>query len=111
MAIGNDQSSVYDISDNGRSVLIWGTNTGYRVWHPRSGRLVRFDQTRGGGFAGDQHLYANALSADGHVVMFNSDVDNLVRGDTNGTWDVFVRNLITHRPSRISVGNANRRQA
>jgi hypothetical protein len=34
-----------------------------------------------------------ALSADGRFVAFDSDASNLVPGDTNGTFDVFVRSL------------------
>ncbi len=32
-----------------------------------------------------------SMSADGRVVAFHSDATTLVGGDTNGTWDVFVR--------------------
>ena len=34
-----------------------------------------------------------SLSADGRTVAFDSDADRLVAGDTNGTSDVFVRDL------------------
>ena len=32
-----------------------------------------------------------SISADGRYVAFDSESSNLVTGDTNGTWDVFVR--------------------
>jgi hypothetical protein len=32
-----------------------------------------------------------SISADGRYVAFVSFASNLVAGDTNGTWDVFVR--------------------
>lgn len=47
----------------------------------------------------------SALSGDGDVVAFSSDSADLVAGDTNSTWDVFVH----HRPSgvteRVSVAS------
>jgi hypothetical protein len=33
------------------------------------------------------------ISADGRYVAFESEASNLVRGDTNGAFDVFVRAL------------------
>jgi Tol biopolymer transport system component len=43
------------------------------------------------------------LSADGRFVSFWSSATNLVPADTNGAWDVFVRDLRRHRTSRVSV--------
>src|SRR3954451_5907577 len=51
-----------------------------------------------------------ALSADGGVAVLASHAPNLVRGDTNRTWDVFVRDLKTHKTQRVSV-NSDGRQA
>ncbi|HYF16231.1 MAG TPA: DUF4347 domain-containing protein [Ramlibacter sp.] len=44
-----------------------------------------------------------ALSADGRFVAFQSSASNLVAGDTNGTLDVFVRDLQTGVVSRVST--------
>jgi hypothetical protein len=49
-----------------------------------------------------------AISADGHLVSFESDASNLVSGDTNGRTDVFVRNRATGRTHRVSVSSAGR---
>ena len=46
-----------------------------------------------------------SISADGQVVAFHSDADNLVPGDTNGTTDVFVHDLTTSETSRVSVAS------
>ncbi len=46
---------------------------------------------------------APAVSRDGHVVAFTSNASNLVRRDTNGAADVFVRNLRTNTTRRVSV--------
>ena len=44
-----------------------------------------------------------ALSADGRHVAFDSKATNLVTGDTNGTYDVFVRDRVTETTTRVSV--------
>ncbi len=48
------------------------------------------------------------LSADGRSVVFDSDAGNLVAGDTNGHTDVFRRNLLTGRTTRVSVSSRRR---
>jgi len=47
---------------------------------------------------------ATVVSADGRFVAFDSEARNLVRHDTNGTFDVFVHDCSTHRTRRVSVG-------
>ncbi|MFJ5695519.1 TolB family protein [Arthrobacter sp. NPDC093125] len=44
-----------------------------------------------------------AISADGRYVAFVSDASNMVPGDTNGTFDAFVRDRVTGSTERISV--------
>ncbi|MFF9553061.1 VCBS domain-containing protein [Methylobacterium fujisawaense] len=43
------------------------------------------------------------LSADGNTLVFASDADNLVPGDTNGVRDIFVKDLRTGVVSRVST--------
>lgn len=40
----------------------------------------------------------SAVSADGRFVAFASSASNLVAGDTNGAWDVFVRDTCLNAP-------------
>jgi cysteine-rich repeat protein len=47
--------------------------------------------------------FAPALSADGSRVVFVSLAQNLVAGDTNGTFDVFVHDRATATTVRVSV--------
>ena len=49
-----------------------------------------------------------AISADGRFVAFHSADSNLVRGDTNRTFDIFVRDRKTHRTTRVSVSSGGR---
>jgi murein DD-endopeptidase MepM/ murein hydrolase activator NlpD len=44
-----------------------------------------------------------AISADGRYVAFMSAARNLVPGDSNGTWDVFVHDRQTGQTTRVSV--------
>ena len=45
------------------------------------------------------------MTPDGNYVAFYSLASNLVVGDTNGSWDVFVRNMLTGTTSRVSVAS------
>ena len=49
--------------------------------------------------------YVGSLSADGRFVVFESTASNLVAGDTNGTTDIFVRDLMTGSTTRVSVAS------
>ncbi len=51
---------------------------------------------------------APAFSADGRYVAFTSYASNLVRGDTNGTSDIFVHDRQLGKTTRVSVGLKNR---
>src|SRR5439155_25296092 len=44
-----------------------------------------------------------SISADGRYVAFDSQASNLVKGDTNGAIDVFVRDRLTGTTERVSV--------
>ncbi|MEG4837866.1 calcium-binding protein [Microcoleus sp. B9-D4] len=47
-----------------------------------------------------------SISADGRFVAFHSDASNLVPGDTNNRFDIFVRDLLTNTTTRVSVDSA-----
>jgi Tol biopolymer transport system component len=48
-------------------------------------------------------LYGIAISADGRYVAFESAVNTLVPGDTNGSRDIFVRDRFNSKTVRVSV--------
>jgi len=56
------------------------------------------------------HTGSNApgISAGGRYVSFHSDAANLVSGDTNGVFDIFVRDRVVHTTRRVSVGATGR---
>ncbi len=46
-----------------------------------------------------------AMSADGRFVTFRSPASNLVPGDSNGRWDIFVHDRQAGETSRVSVAS------
>ena len=50
--------------------------------------------------------YDAAVGWDGRLVAFYSAATNLVAGDTNNSWDVFVRDRATGVTTRVSVDRA-----
>ena len=46
-----------------------------------------------------------SISADGRYVAFSSDASNLVPGDTNRHYDIFVRDRVTGITERVSVAS------
>ncbi|HEY9848816.1 MAG TPA: DUF4347 domain-containing protein [Leptolyngbyaceae cyanobacterium] len=57
-----------------------------------------------------------SISGNGRYVAFRSYASNLVSGDTNNKWDIFVRDTLTNTTTRVSVdsmgnqGNADSQQ-
>jgi Tol biopolymer transport system component len=49
---------------------------------------------------------APTISSDGRYVAFHSDMTNLVRGDTNKVFDIFVHDRVTGKTQRVSVSSA-----
>ncbi|MBK7642908.1 MAG: calcium-binding protein [Planctomycetes bacterium] len=46
------------------------------------------------------------MSADGRFVAFMSPAADIVPGDTNGAWDVFVRDRLNRTTERVSVSSS-----
>jgi hypothetical protein len=55
--------------------------------------------------SGGSEMGNRSMSADGRFVVFNSNLDNLVAGDTNNTSDVFLRDRQTGVLHRVSVAS------
>jgi hypothetical protein len=102
-AAGNGRSFVPAISGDGRFAAFYSeapnlvpgdTNaaTDVFVHDRRSGATKRISVAPGGGEANGDSVRP-ALSADGRVVVFESDASNLVAGDSNRFTDIFVSDL------------------
>lgn len=59
-----------------------------------------------GGVQGNRQSLRPGISTDGRFVVFQSDATNLVPGDTNNFFDIFVRDRQLDTTERISVGSA-----
>jgi Tol biopolymer transport system component len=113
---GNGFSAFADVSAAGRFVafdseatnLVRGDTNRVDdefVRDRRRHRTIRVSISSTGG-QGNHDSGASSISEDGRIVAFTSEASNLVNGDTNGTEDVFVRDLRKHRTTRVSVSSA-----
>lgn len=64
-----------------------------------------------GGYAGNIDSWRSAISADGRFVAFDSLADNLVAGDTNGQFDVYVHDYQNGTTERVSLLNGGQPMA
>ncbi len=117
--LGNDNSSVYagrSCSSDGRYVvfdgygdnLVPGDTNGVPDVFVRdllTGAVERASVDSSGAQANDAS-FLGAISADGRYVAFMSHATNLVAGDTNNAWDVFVHDRQTGSTERVSVDSA-----
>jgi Tol biopolymer transport system component len=101
------------ISANGRYVAFWSasafsaSDTNKRadvyVRDRWSNGLITLASVATDGTLGDNFSVHPSISGDGRYVAFESIASTLVPGDTNGRSDVFVRDMITHTTTRVSV--------
>lgn len=72
-----------------------------------TGAVTRVSENAAGvGSAQGKYSEGASFSPDGTKVLFESTDNNLVAGDTNGTKDLFVKDLVTGAVTRISVSSA-----
>jgi Tol biopolymer transport system component len=115
-AQGDGHSNAPSISADGRYVAFHSgatnlvptdTNNWYDVFvHDRqSGTTTRVSVSSAGGQGNGTSRWAS-ISADGRYVAFNSSASNLVPGDTNDAYDVFVHDRQMGSTTRVSVSSA-----
>jgi len=113
---GNAASGLPSISADGRFVafasdagnLVSGDSNPYSDVFVRdrvagTTELVSLDSS---GVHGNCYSNAPAISADGRFIAFESCASNLVAGDTNGNWDIFVHDRLAGTTERVSVSSA-----
>ena len=121
--VGNGDSTEPSISADGNWVAFASEATnfvGFEV-NGATSDVFRKDLTTGsilrvssvGGISANGHSAAPSISAGGNRVAFESAATNLVPGDTNGSFDIFVRDFIAGTTEIVSVdvfgGQANDR--
>lgn len=97
IAYSSDATNIDAADDNGVSdIYFWDAGT------DESDRVS--EQLLGGDPNGPS--YAPSIAADGASVAFQSSASDLVFNDTNGTADVFRRNLVAETTARVSVATS-----
>jgi hypothetical protein len=102
------------ISADGRYVLFSTAATNLGADGPGTDLFVRDRQSGvtqlatadSSGVPANSGTGQGVLSADGRFVAFSTTASNLVVGDTNATYDVFVRDLVLGQTTRVSVDSA-----
>ncbi len=112
---GNNWSTTPSISADGRYVafisgatnLVDGDSNGVQdiFVHDRVTGETRLVSVASDGTQGNSYSDEPSISADGRYVAFYSHASNLVYGDTNETWDVFVHDRVTGETTRVSVAS------
>jgi archaellum component FlaF (FlaF/FlaG flagellin family) len=98
---GDDNSLGGSISSDGRYVTFSSASTNLvpgdtNAWDDvfvkdlQGGATTRVSLSPGG-IQSDQVSVSSSIAANGTAVVFESQADNLVPGDSNATWDVFAR--------------------
>ena len=110
----NGANSLAIISDSGRYVafgsvasnLVAGDTNATEDIFVRdlvSGTTERVSVASDGTQGNAQSVFGHGISADGRYVAFTSQASNLVPGDTNETYDVFVRDRVAGATERVNV--------
>jgi len=77
----------------------------YQIWvRDRQNGTTECVSTNYQGQPANGDSFRVSVSADGRFVAFSSRASDLVLGDTNEDWDVFVRDRQTGTTERVSVG-------
>jgi Tol biopolymer transport system component len=111
-----DGSSLGSISDDGQVIAFWSKAPNL-VADDTNGRTDVFIRNRSAswttrvsvssaGFQANGDSLNAQISAGGRYVVFASDADNLVPGDTNNARDVFIRDRYAYTTQRVSISTA-----
>jgi Tol biopolymer transport system component len=71
----------------------------------RTNAVTRLISVSSSGVQASTGAVGPSISADGRYVAFRSDASNLVNGDTNPYFDVFVRDQINKSTKRVSISS------
>ncbi len=72
---------------------------------PGATTVIASVSTAGAVGDGISGILQQSISGNGRFVCFSSTSSNLVTGDTNATWDVFLRDLVAGTTIRVSVNS------
>jgi Tol biopolymer transport system component len=117
---GNGNSATVEISGNGKFVVFESTASNLVkndsnavsdifVRNIATGKTSRVSVGGTNRQANGPSHSARGISYNGRYVVFESFATNLVKGDTNGNWDVFLRDRKAHRTYQMSESSTGRR--
>lgn len=96
--------SVVAFASEASNLVPFDTNGKQDVFvHVRSNGLTERVSVDSSGVEGDRDSLDPSSSLDGTWIAFESAADNLVAGDTNGKFDIYVRDRSTGVTERISI--------
>lgn len=112
----NNHSDTVSISADGRFVafasqasnIVPGDMNGWAdvfLFDRQQGSTSRISVSSAG-VEGNSVSSANSVSGDGRFVAFSSFATNLVPGDKNETWDIFVRDTQSGQTTRANVSSS-----
>jgi hypothetical protein len=115
-AQSNGESTTPVISNDGRYVAFYSlasnlvandTNNSWDIFvRDRQTNTTTRVSVSSSGEQGNDHSFAPAISDDGRYVAFYGPASNLVLGDTNNKYDVFVHDRQTAQTTRVSVSSS-----
>jgi Tol biopolymer transport system component len=108
---GNGDSLDSVISPDGRYILFSSAAADLLPGHGRQFSLgvYLYDRANNGTVqvaAGDNHSMFSQISTNGRYVLFESAADHLVKGDTNVSGDIFIRDLAAGSTRMVSVASS-----
>jgi len=89
-----------------RFVVIFAVATSLIGMNQLRGNDITLVSTTTEGVQGNQQSREPSITADGRYVCFESRAKNLVPHDTNGVWDIFVKDTTTGHIRRVSVSSS-----
>ena len=92
VAFESGASNLVRADTNGVSDIFLRDRTAHKTY--------RMSVSNSGAQANGPSHSPRGVTPNGRYVAFESFATNLVTGDTNGTWDTFVRDRAAHRASR-----------
>jgi Tol biopolymer transport system component len=90
----------------GSYVLAEELQSGWRQSSPAWEGIERVSVDSAGTEGNSDSLYRPSISADGRYVAFRSNASNLVVGDTNNAWDIFVHDRQSGLTERVNIDSA-----
>jgi len=87
-----------------------GNNGKYRqiFWRDRNTGVTRLISKNASGELANGDSYAPSLSADGKLLVFESNATNLVEGDNNNAKDIFIWNAATNNIELVSKSSGGK---